>query len=119
MNSEPSGNDNPFHRHSMLLALLAALVVLTTVGSLTHWRVEWIALYVIATPLSFLLFARLFYGFRASHALDREETSPGSGWSRRDDLGQAMPNQLFDAYQKAQDGDISGLRHLAEEEEAR
>jgi hypothetical protein len=76
-------------------------------GWATHWRVELIAVYGIAFVSSFLLFARLLYGFHASRTLDKEPISPGSGWNRRDDWFQGKSYRLFDAYGKAQQGDDS------------
>jgi hypothetical protein len=63
----------------MLLGMLSALVVLTALGSGTHWHVELIAVYGLAFLASFLLFARLFFGFRASRTLDKELISPDLG----------------------------------------
>jgi hypothetical protein len=118
LKGDTSANGNPFHRHSTLLGTLAAFVVVTLLGWATQWRVELVAVYGIAFVVSFLLFARLFYGFRASRTLDKEPISPGSGWTRRDDWHQETSHRLFDAYEKAQEGDVSGLKRLAEEEES-
>jgi hypothetical protein len=96
---------------------LSAIVVVLALGSLTHWRSELIAVYVFAFPVSLVLLVRLFYGFRAARRVDMEAISPGSGWSRYDDLG-GMPRRLVDAYEKAQAGDPSEFEHLVEEEQS-
>jgi hypothetical protein len=96
--------------------MLSALVVLTALGWATHWHVELIVVYGIAFFASFLLFARLFYGFRASRTLDKELISPDSGWNRTGYLGTDIDKpgyELERAYKKAQQGDASDLKHLA------
>lgn|GEM_PF-3617309 len=117
MKSDPSANESPFHRHSTLLAMLSALIVVTALGWATHWRVQLVAAYGIAFVVSLLLFARLFYGFRASRTLDKELISRDSGWDWTGVLGNDIDNpgyQLERAYKKAQQGDASDLKRLAE-----
>ena len=119
MKSGSLAHSSPFHRYSTLLGLFSSLVVVVAVGWSTHWRLEiLLPVYLIAFPVFFVLFARIFYGFRASRALDKENISPGSGWTWRDaDL--VRPSfQLEDAYEKAQQGDESDLKRIAEEEQS-
>ncbi len=93
--------------------MLSASALLTALGQFSHWRSELIAVYMLAFPVAFVLFARLFFGFRASRELDKEPVSPDSGW-----FGYFAPiYPLETAYEKAQRGDVSDLRRLAEEEE--
>lgn len=101
--------------------MLSALVVLTALGWATHWQVELIAVYGIAFLASFPLFARLFYGSRASRTLDKELISPDSGWNRIGYLGTDIDKpgyELERAYKKAQQGDASDLKQLAGEEQS-
>jgi hypothetical protein len=115
-----SANGSPFHSHSTLLGMLSALVVLTALGWATHWHVELIAVYGIAFLASFALFARLFYGFRASRTLDKELVSPDSAWNRTGYLGTDIDKpgyELERAYREAQQGDASDLKRLAGEEQ--
>jgi hypothetical protein len=118
LKSDPSPNENPFHYHSTLLGTLSSLVVVTALGWLTRWRSELIAVYIIGALVSFVLFARIFYGVFAARRLDKQSLSPGSGWLRTDDWHQETSRRLFQAYGKAQLGDLSELKALAEEEES-
>jgi hypothetical protein len=99
--------------------MLSSCVVVAALGLLTHWRGELIAVYVIAFPASFVLFARLFYGLRASRTLDKEPIAPGSGWTGPARYDIDKPGyELEDACEKAQQGDVSDLKRLAEEEQS-
>ena len=121
MKSDPSANESPFHRHSTLLGMLSALVVVTALGWATHWRVQLVAVYGVAFIVSFLLFGRLFYGFRASRTLDKELVSPESAWDWTGVLGNDIDKpglKLERAYKEAQQGDASDLKRLAEEEQS-
>jgi hypothetical protein len=121
LKSDPSANESPFHRHSTLLGMLASLVVVAALGWATHWRVQLVAVYGIAFIVSFLLFARLFYGFRASRRLDKELVSPESGWDWKGALMNEIDKpglKLERAYEKAHHGDASDFRRLAEDEQS-
>lgn len=109
-------SDNPFHRHSSLLGLLCSLTTVIVLGTLTHWRNELIAVYIIAFGVLFVLFARLLYGLRASRALDKERVEDGSAWLERDNWNLETGYRLREAYEKAQQGDAADLERLAEEE---
>jgi hypothetical protein len=101
--------------------MLSALVVVTALGWATHWRVQLVALYGVAFIASSLLFARLFYGFRASRILDKELVSPDSDWNPTGYIGNDIDKpglELQRAYEKAQQGDASDLKQLAREEQS-
>ena len=119
MKSGPSPDNNPFARHSTLLGTLSAVVVVTALGWLTHWRWELIPAYMLAFGFSFVRLARLFYGLDASRNLDKELISPESHWDWDHSLYDIdEPGyQVSRAYQKARTGDASALERLAEEEQ--
>lgn len=120
MKNDPSASGNPFQRHSTLLGAVSAFVVMAALGWLTHWRLELLVIPLLAFPVSFVLFARLFYGFGASRRLDKELISPASGsdWVHAKYDIDEPGYQLTQAYEKAQGGDVTDLKRLAEEEES-
>ena len=118
LREDPPVDEGPFHRHSTLLGLLAAFVVVAVLGLLTHWSAELIAVYILGFPISFVLFTRAFYGLRASRKLDKEHVLPDSGPYPQYDID--LPGiELGRAYEQAQNGDPSHLKRLAELEQSR
>jgi hypothetical protein len=111
-------DDNPFHKHSTLLAFAGAVAFVVAIGSLTHWTQLWTPVYVVGGLAALSFLARVFYGFKAAVELDAEPVAPGSaGSARRALFGQGANDRLVDAYNKLREGDPSEFELLAEEEE--
>ena len=70
----------PFRSHSTLLGLSAALVVVTILGWLTHWRESLVPLYLIVGLASLWFLARVFYGLHSAMLLDKALGSRGLWW---------------------------------------
>ena len=115
---EPPPDDNPFHRHSNLLAAASALVIATAAGLLTRWRLELLAVPLLAFAVSFVLFSRLLYRRTAVTTRDSEPAPTdlvGDGPHAQYDIDETG-YQLSRAYEKLQEGDPSLLERLAEQE---
>jgi hypothetical protein len=112
----------PLHRYSTILALAASAITVVVVGSLTRWSLSLTFVYFITAAVSLWLFARVFYGFKDAKAVDDAAVSPGSlGYAGylgpREGFGEEKSRELVDAYEKAQSGDDSELRRMANKEE--
>jgi len=79
-----------FHRHSTLLGMGAAVVLTFAVGELSHWSP---AAIVIAGILGILVLPRVFYGFAASRALDKEQVAAPAGIAPRGHLWDPTPSE--------------------------
>jgi len=79
-----------FHRHSTLFGMGAAVVLTFAVGELSHWSP---APMVIAGILGILVLPRVFYGFAASRALDKEKFTTPAGIRGRGHLWDSTPTE--------------------------
>lgn len=108
------------HKHSTLAAAAAAIVIGVLVGAVTRWS----AIAIVPCMLvAFLILPRLFFGLKASRAVDKDDFEEGSDatlLSLRDMGGLTSSSTEFDlAYAKATDTldpDPTALAKLAEEE---
>jgi len=117
-----SSADSPFRRHSTLLGVSAAAVVVTISGWLSQWRESLVPIYIVVGLVSLWFFSRAFYGFRSATLVDKADTSSesmgmGSFGTRIRWDGRQKEN-LSLAYEKWRLGDPSELERIANEEAA-
>ena len=114
------------HRHSTLFGFMTTAVLVVSLGPVFHWSPVSFAVMIPVGFVGALFLSRVFYGWSAARALDKEPASNPAKFGRDHDTGSPTPTEderLENAIQ-ASEGfglgaigpDPGALARLAEEE---